>query len=95
MGQLGANAAQTLEGFGAGIAQTNAGICEFKAASILDEQAHAEVFLQYLELPADCAMGDVQLFGSLTDAVQAGSGFEGAKRVQRGEVMAHLICEFS
>jgi hypothetical protein len=53
------------------------------------------VFFKHLELPADGAMSDVQLFGGLTDAVQAGSGFESAKGVQRREIVAHGICEFS
>ncbi|MNL88182.1 hypothetical protein D3C87_2177390 [compost metagenome] len=53
------------------------------------------MFLQQPDLPADRAMGDVQLFGRLTDAVQAGSGFESTKCVQRGKVVAHMICEFS
>jgi hypothetical protein len=37
----------------------------------------------------------VQLFRSLTDAVQAGSGFEGTQGIKRWKVAAHGICEFS
>ncbi|GAB6404307.1 hypothetical protein PMHK_17350 [Pseudomonas sp. MHK4] len=95
MRELGAYRAQALERFGAGVTQTHAGICEFQAAPVLDEQTHAEVFFKHFQLPADRTMSDVQLFGSLTYAVQAGRGFEGAQGVQRWEVVAHVICEFS
>ncbi|MNJ72820.1 hypothetical protein D3C77_695300 [compost metagenome] len=53
------------------------------------------MFFKHLELPANRTMGDMQLLGRVTDTVQAGSGFEGAKRIQRRKVMAHWICEFS
>lgn len=94
-GQLGANVPQALEGLAAGIAQTNPGICEFNATSILDEQAQAQVLFQHFQLPAHRAMGHVQLFGSLADTVEPGSGFEGPQGIQGGQVAAHGIGEFS
>ncbi|MDT4884006.1 hypothetical protein FQZ97_1201090 [compost metagenome] len=53
------------------------------------------MLFKYLELPADSAVGYVQLLRSLTDAVQAGGRLEGAKCIERGKVVAHFICEFS
>jgi hypothetical protein len=93
--QFGANTAQALERLAAGVAQSCAGICEFQAASFLDEQADAQVLFQHFELTADGTVGHVQLFGGLTDAVQPGGGFERTQGVQRGKVVAHGVCEFS
>ncbi len=40
-----------------------------------------------LQLPADRAVGDMQLFGRLTDAVQPGSGLKGAQGIERWKVV--------
>ncbi|BFT60534.1 hypothetical protein PMm318_A12930 [Pseudomonas moorei] len=81
MREFGANRTQALKGLSTGIAQTHTGICEFQATSVLDEQAHAKVFFEHLQLPADCAVSDVKLLGCLTDAVQASRGFKGPEGI--------------
>ncbi|MNY50442.1 hypothetical protein D3C86_1859450 [compost metagenome] len=69
MRELSAHGAQAFKRFGARVAQSHAGICEFKAATFLGEQTHTQVLFQHFQLTADGTMGHVQLFRSLTDAV--------------------------
>ena len=90
LGQFPAHIPQALERLEAGIAQPHAGICEFNAASILDEKTHPKVFFQHFQLSADGTVGHMQLLGSLTDAVEAGSGFERTQGVKGWKVSAHL-----
>jgi len=93
--QVGTGTAQTLEGIEGRIAQAQAGIGEFYATPLLDEQGQAKLFLQRTYLPAHGAMGYAQLLRSLADTLQAGSGLEGAQGIQRGQFSAHAIGEFS
>ena len=81
MAELGAHAAQAVEGFATGIAQAYAGICEFDATPVLHEQRDAQVLFKYLDLSADGAMGDVQRFGRLADAVEPCGSLEGPQGV--------------
>ncbi|MNI74365.1 hypothetical protein D3C73_1304470 [compost metagenome] len=93
--EFGADTAQPVERFTTGITQPDAGICEFDATPVLDEQGHAQVFLQHLDLPAHGAMSYMQRLGSLADAIEPGGGFEGPQGVQGRKVVGHLTCEFS
>ena len=47
------------------------------------EQRHAEPFLERLYLMADGGLGNVKLFGGMSEACVAGGGLEGSERVQR------------
>ena len=42
------------------------------------------MILQQLQLPADRAVGDVQVLCGAPDAAKAGSGFERAQRIEGG-----------
>src|SRR5450830_5272 len=79
LGDFCAHVAQALERLGTRIAQTHSGICEFEAASFLDEQADTQMFFQHFKLAAHGAMGYVQLLSRLAHAVEAGRGFECAQ----------------
>src|SRR5450830_5273 len=76
LGDFCAHVAQALERLGTRIAQTHSGICEFEAASFLDEQADTQMFFQHFKLAAHGAMGYVQLLSRLAHAVEARRGFE-------------------
>lgn len=91
LAQLGTNATQAIEGVKTRIAQAKPCICEFNATPVLDEQAHAQVLFQHLQLSAHRTVGDMQLFGRLADAVEPGSGFEGPKGIERWQVLAHDV----
>src|SRR5690606_12643030 len=86
-----ADPAQAVERLATGIAQANPGICEFDAAPILDEQGHAQVLLEHLDLPTDSPMGDMQRFGRQADAVQPGSRLEGSQGIEGRKVLAHDV----
>lgn len=88
------HAAQPVEGLTAGIAQTHTGICEFDATPVLDEKRHPQVLLQHLDLPTDSAMGNMQRFSRLADAVKPGGSLEGAQGIQGREIVGHFTCEF-
>ncbi len=76
-----ARLAQPVEGIAAGIAQLATGGRQADAAPSLAEQGDAELVFKLTNLPADRAVGDVQLTRRLTHAFQPGSGFEGAQSV--------------
>ena len=92
--QLGAHSTQAVEGIGTGVTQPHTGICEFDATPVLHEQRYAQVLFKYLDLPADGAMGDVQRFGRLADAVETSGGLESPKGVEGREIVGHFTCEF-
>ena len=81
--QLGAGAAQTLEGFAGGITQPRTGIGEFYAAPFLDEQANAKLLFELLDLPTDRAVGHVQLARRFAQTAQPGGSLEGSQCVER------------
>ncbi|MCY1443064.1 hypothetical protein D9M71_594610 [compost metagenome] len=89
--QLGADATQPLETVAGHLAQTNAGIGEFYAAPVLDEQRQAQLVLELSNLPADRPMRHVQLFGRRAHAAQTGGSLEGAQGIEGREVAAHGI----
>ncbi|MOA15719.1 hypothetical protein D3C78_1358920 [compost metagenome] len=89
--KLGADTAQTLETIAGDFAQTNAGIGEFYATPVLDEQSQPELFLELTNLPADRPVGHAQLVGRCAHATEAGGGFEGAQGIEGREVAAHGV----
>ena len=72
---------QAIKRLAAGIAQSHTGISQPQTAAFLDEQADAQVLFKNFELPTDGAVGDVQLLGRLTHAVQAGGGFKSTQGI--------------
>ncbi len=87
--QLGAGAAQALEGVAGDIAQADTGIGEFYAASFLDQQGQPKLRFQLPNLPTDGAMGDMQLGGRLLQAAETRHGLEGAQGIERGKAGVH------
>lgn len=49
------------------------------------------MLFKHLQLPADGAMGNVQLLGCLADAVEPGCGFESPKGIEGRQVLAHNV----
>lgn len=81
--QAGPHRAQLFKrGVGA-VAQLGAGIGQYQPAALAYEKRSAQGFVQYTQLPAHGAMGDVQLFGGTADAAQARHRFERPQCVQR------------
>ncbi|MNV55719.1 hypothetical protein D3C71_1479610 [compost metagenome] len=52
------------------------------------------MLLKHLDLPADSAVGHVQSFRRLADAVEPGCSLEGAQGIEGREVVGHFTCEF-
>ena len=57
--------------------QRHPGIGQLEAAIVAPEQRHAQVILQCFHLPADRAMGQVELLGRGAEAQAVGGDLEG------------------
>jgi len=78
-----------LEGSAGGIAQTYAGGRQRQAAPLPCEEGFAQIGFQRLDLPADCAMGDMQLTCRAGHAFQAGGGLESMQGIERRQFARH------
>ena len=60
-------------------------------AALADEQRGAQGVFQRPQLPADRAVGDVQLGRGAADALQPGHSLECAQSVQRRQILGHDV----
>ena len=79
-----------LEGRAGGITQKHSGRRQCQTTSVPHEQGLAQVGLKRLYLPADGAMGDMQLPTRTGHAFQAGGGLESVQGIERGQFSRHL-----
>ncbi|MCY1460708.1 hypothetical protein D9M71_782880 [compost metagenome] len=63
-----------------------AGFGQRQALRGAHEQRHAEVVFKLLDLPAHCALGDVQPQGCLAETAMPRDLFEDAQHVERGQL---------
>jgi hypothetical protein len=82
--------AQRLECGRGGLSQAPSGGGGRQPAAAAGEQRRAQRILQQLDLPADRAMGHVQLLRGPRHAAQAGRGLEGAQGIERRQVARHV-----
>jgi hypothetical protein len=78
------------EGLAARCLQARARSGQAQAAAGPLEQRQAKVILQQLQLPADRAVGDVQVLRGAPNAAKAGGGLERAQRIERQQGTAHV-----
>ena len=74
-----------------GKVKLNARIGQDDAAHEAAKQWNTEMILERLDVPAHCAMRDVQLLGRQRHAQQSCCGFQGAQSLKRRKPVEHIV----